>query len=102
MTDQSRPRISAAFVREERAKAEGCWFHKLLMSRVMAEFTRLEAQLMNNSATLTNEELRSLTGQLAGLRTVLTLPHTIVQEAAEQENASRGETDDEHHDQPAD
>lgn len=86
--------VTSGFIRAETEKLNQCWMHQHIMGRLMAEFEQHEKALLNEAAGMTEAELRNHIGQMAGLRTALTLPHVIRAEAELQEKLEGEETND--------
>lgn len=89
----SQSKITAAALKvefERLSQSNHAW--QLYMAALLQRFTELEAVLLN-SPSISSDEMRSKLGTLAGFRTALTLPHTMVLDLEGQE-IQQQETED--------
>lgn len=84
-------RITSALLKAERGRVQDNLFWKLYFARLDLLFSQKEQELLANHQSMSSEQLRGAVGELASLRTALTLPTTMVADVEQQESM---ETDD--------
>lgn len=80
-------------LKAERGRVQDNVFWKLYFARLDLLFSQKEQELLANHQNMTTEQLRGAVGELASLRTALTLPTTMVADVEQQESM---ENNDEH------
>lgn len=86
-------RITSDLLKAERGRVQDNVFWKLYFARLDLLFSQKEQELLANHQNMTTEQLRGAVGELASLRTALTLPTTMVADVEQQESM---ENNDEH------